>query len=74
MTKKRKFDEIKVPDYLPCDICKNPVYNYRFMTAPFVYCSRDCLELLVLSFKNDYLDVKPIQRAYGTDDLDEMQE
>ena len=68
MSKKRKLDELIVPDYLPCDVCKNRVYNYRFMTAPFVYCCMDCFELLILSFKNDYLDVKPMKRSYSTDE------
>ena len=64
-TKKRKYNEIskhnlniKKIDYLPCDICNRNVYHYRLCTSPYVYCSYDCFSILVLSFKNDYLDVK----------------
>ena len=60
-SKKRKYDCImtenltisKVP-FLPCDICHSRVYNYRFCTSPFVYCSYDCYALLVLSNKNGW--------------------
>ena len=41
---------------LPCDICKNPVKNFNMCIYPYVYCSYDCLSILILSNKNDYLD------------------
>ena len=49
--------EISNPQFLLCDICSTPVYNYELCTQPHTYCSRECYEELVLSQKNDYLDV-----------------
>ena len=72
-SKKRKYDcimnenlTISKVHFLPCDICHSRVYNYRFCTSPFVYCSYDCYALLVLSNKNGYLDMK---RVKSEDDL-----
>ena len=53
--KKRKYTEIIKPEYLLCDICHTPIYNYELCTHPYTYCSMDCLEVLILSQKNDYL-------------------
>ena len=55
MSKKRKCSEIYKPPFLPCDICSNRVYNYELCTAPFVYCSIDCLSIIVLSHQNKFL-------------------
>jgi len=67
---KRKFSEISKPEYLLCDICSTPVYNYEECTQPFTYCSRECYEVLVLSQKNDYLDVQDkIKRVKSEEDL-----
>ena len=54
---KRKLSEISitVPSFLKCEICNLPVYNYELCTQPYTYCSMDCLEVLILSQKNDYL-------------------
>ena len=58
---KRKYNEINLvihtPAFLPCDICHNKVYHYKLCTKPYTYCSMDCLEVMILSQKNDYMDV-----------------
>ena len=61
--KKRKYNEISkpelnicIPSFLDCMICGKHVYNYRWCTSQFVYCSYDCFALLILSHKNGYLD------------------
>ena len=64
-TKKRKSNEIGklelsivIPSFLECMLCGKHVYNYRWCTSPYIYCSYDCLALLILSHKNGYLDTK----------------
>ena len=64
-TKKRKYNEIGkpelnicIPSFLKCMICGKHVYNYRWCASPYIYCSYDCLGLLILSHKNGYLDTK----------------
>ena len=61
---KRKYSEInneltiKKPKYLPCDICKRRTYNYEMRTSPHVYCSIDCLSIIILSRQNSMLHEK----------------
>ena len=50
--KKRKYTEIIKPEYLLCDICHTPIYNYELCTQPYTYCSMDCLEVLISITKN----------------------
>ena len=45
-------------EYLQCEICGKRCYNFKLCNQPYTYCSKDCLEILILSQKNDYLDVK----------------
>ena len=52
---KRKLVIVR-PDYLYCDICFDKVYNYHTCRPPYVYCSRDCYEVLILSQINNYID------------------
>ena len=40
--------------YLPCDICKNPVYDYIYCIKPFVYCSCDCFDILYLQYFSNF--------------------
>ena len=78
-TKKRKYNDISKPnltikkvEYLPCDICKCNVYDFRFCTSPHVYCSYDCFAILALSCKNDFLNVKTfveMERTKSEEDL-----
>ena len=67
--KKRKLSEINTPTYLLCDVCYTPVYNYEMCTKPHTYCSRDCYEVLVLSQKNDFIDVKDLKRVKSEENL-----
>ena len=67
--KKRKLSDINKPTYLLCDICNTPVYNYEMCTKPHTYCSRDCYEVLVLSQKNDYIDVKDLKRVKSEENI-----
>ena len=64
--------KVEIPRALPCQICKNPVEDYAKCTSPYVYCSIDCLEILILSEKNDYLHTdtsKTFKRVKSEDDL-----
>ena len=47
--------KIHKPRWLPCDVCKEKVFSYHLCTSPFIFCSMDCLEILVLSQKNGML-------------------
>ncbi len=71
-TRKRKLSEISKPEYLPCDICSIPVYNYEECTQPYTYCSSDCLEVLILSQKNDCINIYKIKRTDNNETIDEM--
>ena len=81
---------IKKVKYLLCEICSKKVYTssrYRPQAEPevytyqqcqgnYIYCSQDCLEILVLSNKNDYIDVKSkvnsFKRSEKSDNLMEL--
>ena len=67
--KKRKLSEINKPTYLLCDKCNTPVYNYEMCKKLDTYCSRDCCEVLVLSQKNDFIDVKELKRVKSEENL-----
>ena len=41
--------------YLNCDICSKRVYTYQLCTSPYVYCSIDCLSIIILSEQNRML-------------------
>ncbi len=75
---KRKFSEIDnelkiiLPTFLLCDICSKKIYNYQLCTNPYTYCSVDCLEILVLSQKNDYLDTHNMKKVKIFEDLMEL--
>ena len=46
-------------DFIPCEICKLPVYNYRCCNQNHVItCSYECFSVYQLSQKNTYLDEK----------------
>ena len=69
---KPKNLKVEVPHTLPCQICGIPVKEYAKCTSPYVYCSLDCLEVIVLSEKNDYLDEcsnKTFKKVQSEDDL-----
>ena len=65
---KRKFMEISNPQYLLCDICSTPVYNYELCTQPNAYCSRECYKVSVLSQKQDYLHVQDKMKKADNND------
>ena len=65
--KKRKrniIDELNItiienPNFINCEICKLPVYNYRCCNQNHVVtCSYECFSVYQLSQKNTYLDEK----------------
>lgn len=72
---KRKYSDInkdltiKSPPFLRCEICNKKVYSYQLCTQPYVYCSLECLEVLLLSQKNDYLDANNMKRTNNFTDL-----
>ena len=60
---KRKYSDLEInqlkinkPHFLLCEICNNKVFNYELCSSPYIYCSNDCLEVLILSHKNSYMD------------------
>ena len=55
---------IKPIEYLPCDICKNPVCNYKKCISPHVYCSLSCLEVIYIRLLNEIQ-----HKTFETDDL-----
>ena len=79
---KRKFSginnciTIKKVKYLLCEICSERVYTYQQCQGNYIYCSQDCFEILVLSNKNDYIDVKSkvnsFNRSEKSDNLMEL--
>ena len=52
---------IKIPDYIPCIICKTPVYHYRCLKE--VVCSYDCYSIFELSQQDSFIDEKTIRRS-----------
>ena len=38
-------------------------------TKPHTYCSRDCYEVLILSQKNDFIDVRELKRVKSEENL-----
>ena len=44
------------PKFLKCEVCGKRIYNYEKCISPYVYCSYDCLSILVLADKNSYMD------------------
>ena len=80
---KRKLDDInneltiKKPKYLKCDICGVKVYSYQLCTSPYVYCSIDCLSIIILSEQNRMLhenenNTFEMKRVNAKDDLMEQ--
>ena len=53
--------QIKIPDYIPCIICKTPVYNYQCVKE--VLCSYDCFSVYTLSQQDSFIDEKTIRRS-----------
>ena len=58
--KKRKItlDKISLPRlnpilYLICDICGEKVYDYKICQNNCIYCSYDCLSVLMLNIINN---------------------
>ena len=47
--------KVRIPDCLPCQICKIPVFNYRALNGP-ITCSYTCFSIYHLSLKNNFLD------------------
>ena len=82
---KRKYNEInneltiKKVKYLKCDICGVKVYSYQLCTSPYVYCSIDCLSVIILSEQNRMLhenenNTFEMKRVNTKDDLMEQDE
>ena len=69
--KKRKLNQIsRKPDLtlqsiesLPCQCCKTPVKEYKLCSGNMIYCSEDCMEVLILSKTDMYLD-ENMKRAH----------
>ena len=82
---KRKYNDInteltiKKVKYLKCDICSKRVYTYQLCTSPYVYCSIDCLSIIILSEQNRMLlenenNTFEMKRVDAKDDLMEQDE
>ena len=51
-------------DYIPCEICKRPVYNYRCCNQSHaITCSYECFSIHILAQKNTYLDEHEKERT-----------
>jgi hypothetical protein len=75
-SKKRKLNDLEKVIYLPCDICKNNVYDYETCISPHIYCSNDCFEIIYLQYygkfdNKDYDNIISLQ-YYGKLDNNEM--
>ena len=48
--KKRKLNElsIDIPLFLYCQVCNNPVYDYKCCVGNYIYCSYNCYSVLYL--------------------------
>ena len=46
--------KVQIPSFLPCEICKNPIFHYQTLKDCLV-CSHDCFTVWKLSQKNAYL-------------------
>ena len=57
-------------DFIPCEICKLPVYNYRCCNQSHaITCSYECFSIHILAQKNTYLDEhENIKKSF--DDID----
>ena len=53
--KKRKISLPRLKEilYLNCDICGEKVYNYKTCQNNCIYCSYDCLSVLMLNVINN---------------------
>ena len=79
--KKRKFSELKnKPDLtlqsiesLPCQCCNTPVKEYKLCSGNMIYCSEDCMEVLILSKTDMYLDENMKQTQSFFNALNEME-
>ena len=43
------------PSWLPCDVCNQRIYGYEKCTSPYIYCSYNCLAIMILANKNGML-------------------
>ena len=67
-------------DFINCEICKRPVYNYRCCNQNHVItCSYECFSVYQLSQKNTYLyenikksfdDIDNSTKQYKSDDME----
>ena len=83
---KRKYNDINTEltirkvKYLKCDICSKRVYSFQLCTSPYVYCSIDCLSIIILSEQNRMLHEgeedfnSTMKRVEKQDDLMEQDE
>ena len=46
--------KVQIPSFLPCEICKNPIFHYQTLKNCIV-CSHECFTVWKLSQKNAYL-------------------
>ena len=56
-------------DYLPCEICNNPVYNYKTLNDCIV-CSYDCYSIMYLRRSNKYLHEKDTNKSFNDMEYD----
>ena len=65
--------KIHKPRWLPCDVCGQRIYDYEKCISPYIYCSYNCLSILILSNKNGMLHEDSVdfgmKRVESKDDL-----
>ena len=47
--------KVHKPRWLPCDVCGLRIYGYEKRISPCIYCSYDCLALMILANKDGLL-------------------
>ena len=64
-TKKRKRNlTLHEIHYIQCEICHDPVYNYKQCVGYHIYCSLDCLGIIYLRSLNNIQ-----HQTYEDDDM-----
>ena len=54
---------VKIPSFLPCEICQKPVFQYQSLKG-CVACSYECFSIWKLSQQTTFLDEKPSESEF----------
>ena len=70
---------VKIPQFMPCEICQKPIFDYQTLNHCIV-CCYECFEIWKLSQQNTFLDEKPtelnfdsaLKRSITNESIDKM--